>query len=84
MAQIGIGSDKPSAITVNTFGKGRAIYVATTAQPQIMKLLLRQLYAELGIEPGAKTPASVYARAAAACFRSTRTGSRWTCRSAVR
>lgn len=53
----------PPAITANRFGKGRAIYVATLAQPQIMKPLLRQLCAELGIEPGPKTPDGVYARA---------------------
>ena len=52
----------PPSITVNKFGKGRAIYVATPAQPQIMQPLYRQLYASLGIEPGQKTPDDVYAR----------------------
>jgi beta-galactosidase len=53
----------PPAITANHFGKGRAIYVGTPAQPQIMGPLYRQLYASLGIEPGPKTPEGVYARA---------------------
>lgn len=51
------------SITLNKFGKGRAIYVATPAQPQIMGPLYRQLYASLGMEPGPKTPDGVSARA---------------------
>lgn len=53
----------PPAITVNRFGKGSAYYVATPAQPQIMRPLLRQLRAELGIAAGPKTPDGVFARA---------------------
>ncbi|CAM3717238.1 beta-galactosidase [Roseateles saccharophilus] len=54
---------RPPALTVNRFGKGRAYYLATPAQPQIMRPLLRQLYASVGIEPGPKTPDGVFARA---------------------
>ncbi len=50
------------AITVNNFGKGRAIYVAAAAHPQLMRPLYRQLYASLGLEPGPKTPEGVAAR----------------------
>ncbi len=53
----------PPVITVNAFGKGKAIYVATPAQPSIMQPLYRALYSELGIEPGPKTPDGVFARA---------------------
>jgi beta-galactosidase GanA len=45
------------------FGKGRAIYVATPAQPQIMRPLYHQLCACLELVPGPKTPDNVYARA---------------------
>ena len=51
------------AITVNRFGKGRAIYVAATAQSPLMRALYRQLYASLGMAPGPKTPEGVLARA---------------------
>lgn len=53
----------PPVITINSYGKGKAIYVATPAQQAIMQPLYRGLYAELGIEPGPKTPDGVYARA---------------------
>jgi beta-galactosidase len=50
------------AITVNRFGKGRAIYVATTAQAPILEALYRSLYTDLAIAPGPKTPDGVFAR----------------------
>ena len=62
MARFTSFDGNPPAITSNSFGKGRAIYVATPAQPQIMRPLLRRLYADLGIEPGPETPDGVYAR----------------------
>ncbi|GAA0541468.1 beta-galactosidase GanA [Rhizomicrobium palustre] len=54
--------DKPVAITVNTYGKGQAIYVATASQEAVMGPLLHSLYAKLGIKRGPETPVGVYAR----------------------
>ncbi|TCP96678.1 beta-galactosidase-like protein [Sphingomonas sp. PP-F2F-A104-K0414] len=54
---------KPSpAVTVNRFGKGRAIYLATAAQGAFPDPLVRSLYTELGIERGPVTPPGVVAR----------------------
>lgn len=53
---------KPPVATVNKFGAGKAIYVATPAEPSIMQTLYHSLYAELGIKPGPQTPEGVFAR----------------------
>lgn len=63
MARFSNVDGTPPAITLNRFGKGRAIYLATPAQPQIMRPLYRHLYQSLGIAPGPETPDGVYARA---------------------
>jgi beta-galactosidase len=52
----------PPVVTVNRFGKGKAIYVATPAQPSVLQPLYRYLYLELGIKRGPVTPEGVYAR----------------------
>ena len=52
----------PPIATLNHFGKGQAIYVATPAQPSVMQPLYRSLYASLHIQRGPKTPEGVYAR----------------------
>jgi beta-galactosidase len=54
--------EKSTAITVNHYGKGRAIYVAVPAQMSVLAPLVRILYATLDIEKGPETPAGVYAR----------------------
>jgi len=53
---------KSPAITVNNYGKGRAIYVAVPAQMAILAPLVRSMYAPLAIERGPETPPGVYAR----------------------
>ncbi|WP_227698750.1 beta-galactosidase [Sphingomonas hengshuiensis] len=50
------------AITINTFGKGQAIYLATAAQAAFLDPLVRSLYATLGIARGPATPEGVVAR----------------------
>jgi len=62
MARFSNVDGSPPVITVNRFGKGRAIYVATPAQPSVMRPLYRSLYAELGIARGPETPDGVFAR----------------------
>ncbi len=54
--------EKSPAITVNRYGKGRAIYVAVPSQMSVLAPLIRSLYSELGIERGPDTPPGVYAR----------------------
>jgi beta-galactosidase len=54
--------EKSPAITANSYGKGRAIYVAIPAQMVILAPLARSLYSELAIERGPETPLGVYAR----------------------
>ncbi len=53
--------EKSPAITVNKYGKGRAIYVAVPSQMAILAPLVRSLYSELAIEKGPETPSGVYA-----------------------
>jgi beta-galactosidase len=54
--------DKSPAITINHFGKGQAIYLATVAQASMVGPLVRSLYAKLGIARGPQTPDGVSAR----------------------
>jgi beta-galactosidase len=50
------------AVTINKFGKGNAIYLATESNPSAIGPLMNYLYAVAGIQPGPKTPEGVYAR----------------------
>jgi beta-galactosidase len=55
-------SDHAPALTINDFGKGKAIYLATESNPSAIKPLMNYLYEVAGIHPGLKTPDGVYAR----------------------
>jgi len=50
------------AMTINQYGKGKAIYIAVPAQKELMGELLDHLYVELQIEKGPQTPQGVVAR----------------------
>jgi beta-galactosidase len=50
------------AITLNKFGKGRAIYLATQSKASAIGPVLISLFRQAGIQPGPKTPGGVYAR----------------------
>jgi beta-galactosidase len=54
--------ERSVAVSVNHYGKGQAIYLATASQSTTVGPLVRALYAKLGIARGPQTPAGVYAR----------------------
>jgi len=55
-------ADHTPAVTINKFGKGNAIYLATESNPSVIGPLMNYLYAVAGIQPGPRTPEGVYAR----------------------
>jgi len=54
--------DHSPAVTINKFGKGNAIYLATESNPSTIRPLMDYLYTVAGIQPGPNTPEGVYAR----------------------
>lgn len=54
--------EKSPAVTVNNYGKGRAIYVAVPAQMSVLAPLVRGLYRQVGVEKGPGAPPDVYSR----------------------
>jgi beta-galactosidase len=55
-------ADHTPAVTLNKFGKGNAIYLATESNAAAIGSLMDYLYKVTGIQPGPKTPKGVYAR----------------------
>ena len=49
-------------MTVNKYGKGRAIYVGLPAKGEVLGGLLNDLIVELGIKKGPEVPSGVMAR----------------------
>ena len=54
--------DHSPAVTINKFGKGNAIYLATESKAAAIGPVLDSIYKMAGIEPGPRTPDGVYAR----------------------
>lgn len=50
------------ALTINSFGQGKAAYLATESNPSAIAPVLRYLCAMTGVQPGPETPEGVYAR----------------------
>jgi beta-galactosidase len=55
-------ADHTPAVTINKFGKGNAIYLATESNASAITPLMNYLFAVAGIQPGPKTPEGVFAR----------------------
>jgi beta-galactosidase len=55
-------ADHPPSVTINKFGKGNAIYLATESSPFAIGPMMNYLYQVAGIQPGPKTLEGVYAR----------------------
>ena len=55
-------ADRSPAVTINRFGKGNAIYLATESKASSIGPVLNHVYKLAGIQPGPETPDGVYAR----------------------
>ena len=50
------------ALTINRFGQGNALYLATESKASVMGPVLNSIYKIAGLQPGPRTPEGVYAR----------------------
>jgi beta-galactosidase len=55
-------SDHTPAVTINNFGKGHAIYLATESNAAAIAPVLQYAYKLARVQPGPQTPKGVYAR----------------------
>jgi hypothetical protein len=54
--------DRSPAVTINKFGKGNAIYLATESKASAIGPVLNSISRMVGLRPGPRTPDGVYAR----------------------
>jgi beta-galactosidase len=54
--------DHSPALTINKFGKGNALYLATESNPSTIGPVLERVLQLAGIQAGPSTPEGVYAR----------------------
>ena len=50
------------AVTINQFGRGNAIYLATESKASAIGPVLGSIIRRVGLQPGPRTPDGVYAR----------------------
>ena len=62
LARFTTTSNHTPAVTINRFGKGNAVYLATESNAFTIASVLGHLYKMAGIQPGPETPEGVYAR----------------------
>ncbi len=62
LARITNVAGNPPALTINSFGKGAALYLATESNPSVMKLVVSHVLQLAEIQAGPPTPEGVYAR----------------------
>jgi len=55
-------ADHSAAVTMNRYGKGNAVYLATESKPAAIGPLLNHLCKAAGVQPGPQSPEGVYAR----------------------